>query len=159
MGAASLVQLLSSCIGIVGSLFFVIGVVRQSTEAMGKLSQSHYDANPYQPRALAMQKADYVFGGGLIVAAFALQFLSFLAPSEPRIVSASAIPVTMGIAFIGTILAFLILRIGAGKLGKKYEQKIQAWLAAEEERYRKEREAQKAAQRQTKNAETQNVNR
>ena len=79
MSAAALVQLASACIGIVGSLFFAIGVMRQTVEAMARLSGTYWNSNPHMPLALAAQKADYLFGGGLIVVAFVLQLASFFA--------------------------------------------------------------------------------
>src|SRR5437867_13445252 len=80
MTASALVQLVSACVGIMGSLFFAIGIMRQSVEAMGRLSGSYWDWNPNMPPALAAQKADYLFGGGLIVLAFVLQLTSYFVP-------------------------------------------------------------------------------
>lgn len=74
MSLATLIQILAACIGVVGSVFFAVGVMRQSVEAMGRLSGSYWDSNPHMPPMLAAQKAAYLFGGGLIVLAFAVQF-------------------------------------------------------------------------------------
>ena len=75
MALATVIQLIAACIGIVGSLFFAIGVIRQNAQAMARLSSSYFDANPHMPAALASQRAEYIFGGALIVAAFALHYL------------------------------------------------------------------------------------
>lgn len=54
----SFIQLLSAWLGIFGSLFFAIGVVRRSTEAMARLSGSYYDPDPHMPRVLSAKSRD-----------------------------------------------------------------------------------------------------
>lgn len=127
MSAAALVQLISACIGIVGSLFFAIGIMRQTVEAMARLSGTYWDWNPHMPRALATQKADYLFGGGLIFTAFLLQLGSFFAPATAIFTEEQArwAPWVAGVA---TIFGFLLLRVAAGRLGKHYEEQITSWL-------------------------------
>jgi len=90
MSAVSLIQLASACIGIVGALFFAIGIIRQTVEAMARLSRTNWGRNPHMPPALAAQKADYLFGGGLIVVAFVLQLGSFFASSAPVLIEGQA---------------------------------------------------------------------
>lgn len=127
MNAASLIQLVSACVGIIGSLFFAIGVMRQTIEAMGRLSGTYWDWNPHLPPALAAQKADYVFGGGLILAAFVLQLASFFA-SGPNVLSPEHAALAPWAALAATIVAFAFLRLAAGRLAKHYEVQIAEWL-------------------------------
>ena len=127
MSAASLTQLISACVGILGALFFAIGIMRQTVEAMGRLSGSYWDWNPHLPPALAAQKADYLFGGGLILIAFALQLASYFASSRPVLTDAQtqSAPWVAGVA---TIVAFALLRLVARSAAKHYEAQITAWL-------------------------------
>ena len=149
MSYPSLIQLLSASIGIVGSLFFAIGVVRQSTEAMARLSGSYYDSNPHMPRALSAQKADYVFGGGLILIAFSLQFLSFLAPNSMAVEQPHVRSVLLA-ALAATVIVFFALRLASTKLALHFEQKVNDFIQREEEEHQRQRAIQKAA----KNAPT-----
>lgn len=123
----SIVQLAAACIGIVGSLFFAIGVMRQTVEAMARLAGTYWDWNPHLPAALAAQKADYLFGGSLIVVAFALQLASFFASSEP-LLSPSQSQLAPWLAGAATVVAFVVLRFAAARLAKHYEAQITAWL-------------------------------
>lgn len=127
MSTASLVQLASACIGILGSLFFAIGVMRQTVEAMGRLSGTYWDWNPHLPPALAAQKADYLFGGGLIVIAFVLQLASFFVSSQPLLSEAQtrAAPWMAGVA---TLVGFVALRFAARHVAARYEAGITSWL-------------------------------
>ena len=127
MSGASILQLVAACVGIIGSLFFAIGVMRQTIEAMGRLSGTYWDWNPHLPPALAAQKADYLFGGGLIVVAFVLQLVSFFA-SSADVLTASQAQAAPWVAAILTIVAFFCLRIAARHLAKHYEAQIAAWL-------------------------------
>ena len=129
MSASSLVQLIAACIGIIGSLFFAIGVMRQSIESMAKLSGTYWDWNPNIPPALAAQKADYLFGGGLIVVAFSTQLASFFFSNAPWL-SPSASSSAPGIAAIATLLLFLSLRFASRKLAGHFERQITTWLKA-----------------------------
>lgn len=127
MSAMSLVQLAAACIGIVGSLFFAIGVMRQTVEAMARLAGTYWDWNPHLPPALAAQKADYLFGGGLIVVAFVLQLGSFFASSEP-LLSPSQSRLAPWLAGAATVVVFAVFRFAAARLAKHYEAQITAWL-------------------------------
>ena len=127
MTSASLIQLVSACIGSVGALFFAIGVMRQTVEAMARLSGTYWDWNPHLPPALAAQKADYLFGGGLILVAFVLQLGSFFAPTQSVLTGEQA-RVAPWVAAGGTIAAFVLLRFAAGRLARHYEKQITAWL-------------------------------
>ena len=128
MSLAIFVQLLAACIGIVGSLFFAIGVMRQSIEAMGRLSGSYWDLNPHMPPMLAAQKADYLFGGGLIVLAFSVQFSSFFVPAEAMAFFVSQAPFIPWIMAAVTACIFFLLRLLASKVAKHYEGQINEWL-------------------------------
>jgi hypothetical protein len=134
MSWVALVQLSSACVGVVASLFFAIGVMRQTVEAMARLSASYWDANPHMPQALAAQKADYIFGGGLIFVAFVLQFVSFFVPPERVALSASAAEVAPWLAAVFTGVGFFVLRIVSRHLASHYERQIHAWLTQQRER-------------------------
>jgi hypothetical protein len=127
MNGTTLVQLVSACVGIVGSIFFAIGVMRQSVEAMAKLSGTYFDWNPHMPPALAQQKADYVFGGGLILLAFVLQLGSFFATSNP-VLSPAQTTAAPWVALLGTVVAFFLLRVASGYLAARFEARVNAWL-------------------------------
>lgn len=85
MSMVSLIQLASSCVGIVGALFFAVGVLRQSTETMGRLCGTYWGLNPDMRSSLAAQKADYLFGGGSVTIAFMLQFAAFFAQANKMV--------------------------------------------------------------------------
>ncbi|MNB90335.1 hypothetical protein D3C75_373920 [compost metagenome] len=130
MSAAVLVQLISACIGIIGSLFFAIGIMRQNVEAMARLSGTYWDLNPHMPPALAAQKADYLFGGSLIFIAFLLQLGSFFAPTS-ALLSESSTKIAPWVAGTLTIAMFLLLRFAAARTAKYYEKQTIAWLHKE----------------------------
>ena len=127
MNGTTLVQLVSACVGIVGSIFFAIGVMRQSVEAMAKLSGTYFDWNPHMPPALAQQKADYVLGGGLILLAFVLQLGSFFATSSP-VLSPAQTAAAPWVALLGTVVAFFLLRVASHQLAARFESRVNAWL-------------------------------
>ena len=134
MNAPTLVQLVAACVGIIGSLFFAIGIMRQSIEAMGRLSGSYWDNNPHMPPALAAQKADYLFGGSLIVAAFALQLASYLVPNDLQVLSPSQGHWVPWVAVVVTILVFAILRLAASRLARHYQTQIETWINDDQSR-------------------------
>ncbi len=77
---------------------------------------------------LAAQKADYLFGGGLIVLAFSVQFASFFVPPEAMAFGASQgrlVPWAMAAI---TVCIFFLLRVVAGRVAKYYEDQIIEWL-------------------------------
>ena len=127
MSAAAIVQLVSACIGIIGSIFFAIGVMRQTVEAMARLSGTYWDWNPHMPIALAAQKADYLFGGGLIFVAFVLQLASYFASTEPMLTLAQTV-LAPWIAGAATVIVFFIFRAASKCLAKHYEVQITEWL-------------------------------
>ena len=128
MAAATFVQLLAACIGIVGSLFFAIGIMRQSIEAMGRLAGSYWDWNPHMPPTLAAQKADYLFGGGLIVLAFVAQLASFFVPIEATAFNGKQAALVPWVAAVVTAGIFFLLRFVAARVAKYYEGQINEWL-------------------------------
>lgn len=123
MTAAALFQLVSACIGIVGSTFFAIGVMRQSIDAMAALSGTYFDWNPHMPAALGAQKAEYLLGGGLIWVAFFLQLLSFFASSSVVLTSEQG-ALAPWIGGCGAIALFIFLKMLSKKVAKMYETKI-----------------------------------
>lgn len=128
MALATLIQILAACIGVVGSLFFAVGVMRQSIEAMGRLSGSYWDSNPHMPPMLAAQKADYLFGGGLIVLAFAVQFSSFLVSEKCVILNAEQAQLAPWVAAVTTAVIFKLLCFASRKVAVYYEIQIKEWI-------------------------------
>jgi hypothetical protein len=126
MPATSLIQLVAACVGIIGSLFFAIGVVRQSVEAMGRLSETNFGSNPHMPTALATQKADYLFGGGLIVVAFVLQLASFFVPANAEALSTTQARWAPWGALVLTILLFFVLRVQATRVASHFQVQVEA---------------------------------
>jgi hypothetical protein len=121
--------LAAACIGIVGSLFFAIRVVRQRVETLGQLAGSYWDWNPHLPPALASQKSEYLCGGGLIVIAFVLQLASFF-PSQAQVLSESQARVAPWLAAVATVLLFVVVHRASLLLSKRYEREILEWLKA-----------------------------
>lgn len=128
MSIATLIQLIAACIGIIGSLFFATGIMRQSVETMARISGSYWDWNPHMVATLAAQKADYLFGGGLIVIAFVLQLGSFFAPVDPTALSYAQARIAPWVAGALTAVLFTAFRLAAVWLAKHYEAQINAWL-------------------------------
>ena len=103
---------------------------------MARLSSTYWDWNPNLPAAFAAQKADYLFGGGLIVVAFVLQLASFFAPNDPML-STSTAKTLPWIAVAATLGGFVMLRLGAGQLARHYEAQITAQLKRDLEESKK----------------------
>ncbi|MGO4815242.1 hypothetical protein AB4156_37650 [Cupriavidus sp. 2MCAB6] len=124
-------QILSACIGILGSIFFAVGVVKQSPANMAELSGTYWGWNPHMTKALAAQKADYVFGGCLIVVAFSVQYTSLIpwTASVPLPVAQST---GLGLAFALTVATFFALRWLSARVAGRYEQDIRTILATRE---------------------------
>lgn len=133
MSYASVLQLASACVGVVGALFFAVGILRQTVEAMGRLSRTYWDWNPHLAPALAAQKAEYIFGGGLIFLSFLLQIGSFLASKEFLfpIRSARFVP---WFACLLTLFFYGFCRWLSSKLARHYEAEILHWLKAQAEK-------------------------
>ncbi|MGA7823268.1 MAG: hypothetical protein WCA14_03690 [Steroidobacteraceae bacterium] len=122
MAWSTLIQIIAAALGVIGSLFFTIGILRQSTATMAALAGSYFDFNPHAIPALAAQKADYIFGGAFIVLAFAAQMGSFLAsPATAVALSARA---AVLIAIPATIVVFLVLYRSSKSLARRFERRI-----------------------------------
>lgn len=132
MPTSTLIDIISASTGILGSLFFANGVMRQSVAAMADLSGTYWDWNPHMVPALAAQKADYLFGGGLIVVAFALQLAAFLVPPASQIPFANSAIVPWTAAAV-TVGGFFVLRILAQAVAKRFEAQINARLQEKNE--------------------------
>jgi hypothetical protein len=145
---STFIQILAACLGIIGSLFFAIGIMRQSIEAKANLSESYRDWNPHMVPALAAQKADYLFGGCIIVLAFTTQLLSFLVPEEIAVFSNDAAALVPWAALVSTIGLFFLVRLGAKKLSSAFERRITAALRHKAEEIELEDRGQAAAQRE-----------
>jgi hypothetical protein len=136
--------MVAACVGIIGSLFFAIGIVRQSVSAMANLSGTYFDWNPHMVPALAAQKADYVFGGCIIVLAFGLQLASFLVPADAKLpfTQPAAVP---WVAAAATIVGFFTLHLCAKRLALRYEAQIQALLKSKQDETKRQLEERKKA--------------
>lgn len=150
MSLATLLQIVSSCLGVIGSLFFAIGVMRQSTDAMANLAGTYWDANPHMVTALAAQKADYLFGGGLIVCAFATSLLSYPFSNVVLPLSQDAATRLPWIAITLTFLAFFLMRLCARRLSGRYEQQVRDRLKQQQVEWKQQDEEQRKARAQEK---------
>lgn len=121
---SSLLQLAAACIGIVGSLFFAIGVVRQNADFMAHLAGSYWDSNPHVVAALAAQKADYLFGGGTIMLAFVVQLGAVFAPTDSSGVSTGEARFALFLAVFLTAGSFALLHQVAARLAGRFERQI-----------------------------------
>ena len=122
MALSTLIQIIAAALGVIGSLFFTIGILRQNPATMAALAGSYFDFNPHAVPALAAQKADYIFGGLFIVLAFAAQMGSFLAsPTTAVAVSARAAAL---IAIPATIVVFVALYRVSRLLASCFERQI-----------------------------------
>ena len=118
MTASTLIQLISAC----------VGIMRQSIEAMGRLSGSYWDWNPHLPPNLAAQKADYLFGGGLIVVAFVLQLASYFVPLELQVFNPEQGRWVPWVAAVLTVFCFAVLRVAASRVAAHFQTQVEAWL-------------------------------
>jgi hypothetical protein len=109
---------------------------------MGQLSQPYFDWNPNMVTALSRQKADYLFGGGLIVVAFLLQLCSFFAPNTNTLLDAESAHLAPWMAGLATVLVFFAFRKTAAVLAARYEMEVTAWL-----KVKCEEDAKKVAER------------
>lgn len=148
MSLAAVIQLIGACVGILGSLFFAIGIIRQNAEAMARLSYTYWDANPHMPAMLAAQKADYVFGGGLIVLAFALQLVSFFATNPVLLVSVAHAATFPWLALVGTVVAFVVFRLASGRLARHYQAQVEDVMRRQDEEHERKRKAQRDARKE-----------
>lgn len=125
---ATLLQLFAACAGVVGSLFFAIGVMRQSVDEMSKLASTYFGWNPHMINAVAAQKADYLFGGCIIVCAFGLQLVSFLVPQSTMALSVGHAQFVPWIALLVTVLTFLGLRYVSKSVASRFAHQIRQRL-------------------------------
>jgi hypothetical protein len=142
---STLIQIVAACTGVIGSMFFAIGVMRQTVAAMADLSGTYFDWNPHMVPALAAQKADYIFGGGIIVLAFALQLIALLVSpgkTAPMMLSSGAAP---WIAIAGTALVFFLLRLVAKRVSRYFEKQIWARLKEKDAVLKRELEERQRA--------------
>lgn len=127
MPASTLIQIIAAALGVIGSLFFTIGIVRQSPATMAALAGTYFDFNPHAIPALAAQKADYIFGGAFIVLAFGAQLMAFL-PTPTNTIAIGARWATL-IAIPVTVVVFLVLYRVSGILANRYERQIRDGVA------------------------------
>lgn len=133
MKVSDFLLMFSDCTGFIGALFFSIGIIRQRVPTMGMLSGTFWDANPHMPPALAAQKADYLFGGGLIVVTFAVQFASFMVPPTAIAVGEEHAQVVRWTMAALTLVAIPVLMFVSKSLGKRYERQVNEWLQRQQQ--------------------------
>ena len=124
-------QIIAAALGVVGSLFFTIGIVRQSPATMAALAGTYFDFNPHAVPALAAQKADYIVGGAFIVLAFGAQLMSFLATPTTTIAVGAKSAVL--IAIPATIVVFMVLNRISRYVASRFERQIRQAIAKAEE--------------------------
>ena len=122
MALSTLIQIIAAALGVIGSLFFTIGILRQSAATMAALAGTYFDFNPHAIPALAAQKSEYMFGGAFIVLAFGAQLGSFFA--NPSTVAVGARCPAALIVIAVTIVVFLVLYRGSKLLASRFEQQI-----------------------------------
>lgn len=120
----TIMQLIASGVGFIGSIFFAIGIIRQTTDAMAKQCGTYFDYNPHAIKATASQKADYIVGGVFICLSFFIQFISYLIPTK-----FSGFLFQKHYVFLLIIVSlpslYGILNVLAKKLTNSFERKIQ----------------------------------
>ena len=134
MSLASLLQIVAACLGIIGSMFFGIGVMRQSVSNMAAISGTYFDYNPSMITAVAAQKADYLFGGCIIVFAFSTQLASFMVPDDVRLFSPEVSNAIPWIALVSVVVLFVVLARVAKLLGRRFEAQIRVVLQQRSQR-------------------------
>lgn len=127
MALSTLIQIIAAALGVIGSLFFTIGIVRQSPATMAALAGTYFDFNPHAIPALAAQKADYILGGAFIVLAFAAQLMAFLA--TPTTTIAVGARWAALIAIPATILVFVVLYRISKHVASRFERQIRQAIA------------------------------
>lgn len=142
MTLAVLIQLSSGCLGVIGSLFFAIGVIRQSVPAMADISGTYFDFNPHMIVGVAAQKADYIFGGGIMVLAFAAQVVSYLVPASTVVLTATGASLVPWLEVGVTVVAFIVLRFASKQVAHHYEEQLRAEIRRRTEERERSRRAQ-----------------
>jgi sterol desaturase/sphingolipid hydroxylase (fatty acid hydroxylase superfamily) len=143
---STVIQIVAACTGVLGSMFFAIGVMRQTVTAMADLAGSYFEWNPHMVTALAAQKADYLFGGGIIFVAFALQLFALLVPPGMGVEAAmQPSNATPWIAVLGTAVLFPLLRLASKRLSRHFEAQIWAQLKRKDEILKRELEERQRA--------------
>ena len=145
MLASATLQIISACCGVLGSIFFAIGVMRQSAESMANLAGTYFDWNPHMVPALAAQKADYLFGGGIILIAFLVQLVSVLVPQGQVVAATVRTSLTAWLAVALTVGGFIALRLASRALAKHFERQINHRLNERLEEQKKELAARQVA--------------
>jgi hypothetical protein len=127
---STLIQIIAAALGVIGSLFFTIGILRQNTATMAALAGTYWNFNPYAVPALAAQKADYIFGGFFIVLAFVAQLIAFLVPPSAMIAVSARCATLIAIAATAVMLTALY---GVSRLlAKWFERQIHQAMAKAE---------------------------
>lgn len=119
------VQLLAACVGILGSVFFSIGVMTQNARSIAAVCVVYAGANPSLIKSYAAQKAEYLIGSALLGLAFVLQFLSLIAPNVGAIPAAwiSHAPL---VALLATGITYFSLKRLSAIRAIVYEARIQS---------------------------------
>lgn len=145
MSVSTLVQIVAACAGVLGSVFFAIGVMRQSIDAMASLSGTYFDWNPHMVPALAAQKSDYLFGGGLIALSFALQLSSYMVSESAIAVLPPYSGAVPWVAVPATAATFAVLWYLSRRLAAHFEREINKRLKKRSDAALRDVEEQKKA--------------
>jgi hypothetical protein len=102
------VTLAASAIGVLSAVFFCVGNALNSTAKIIAQSATYWDFSESLARSLAAQRAQYVTGGLLLVAAFSLQVWAALASpttpaSLPRLLASWQALLTAVLAPVGVV--------------------------------------------------------
>ena len=73
MSGYAFLAVLSPSIGLLSSLFFVVGMIHINTSDIKKIGATIVGSNPHIMKSFASQKAEYICGAILLFVAFGLQ--------------------------------------------------------------------------------------
>jgi hypothetical protein len=140
----TIVQLLAACIGILGSVFFSIGVMAQNARSIAALCIVYAGANPNIAKSYAAQKSDYLIGSCLIGLAFILQFVSLIAP-KVGVLPITWTPYAPWIALLASGATYLVLKRLAANRAAQYGKQIQSEISNIYKEHEAKRSAAQAA--------------
>lgn len=78
------VALLTTSLGLLGSLFMARGVLQMSPDIIVKLSGTYWGFNSHEIKSLASQRADLMAGIEILIIAFCIQLLNLSSKIEER---------------------------------------------------------------------------
>jgi hypothetical protein len=125
MPLSDFMQLIASCFGLIGSIFFAKGVVQQNTKAIAELVEGYWGSNPFMLKSMAKQTIDYHFGVGFISLCFLAQLCSYKLSPNTNIFTLFNRDIlfylTLSIAFLLFILSCFLEKLILPRFCKKIE--------------------------------------